>query len=173
VNLFVPSTVLWNHGDNEIMAEQQTGYPQTDFSVITIRTRRPDSSAIKFRVPRWCQGARAEVNGNQVAIAAQPGTWASISRRWNDGDRLKILIPMQPVARPVDEQHQGRVAFTYGPVTLVARGRGHMMRRSGGLAQSMVRQGPELQFPLPGITFVPFYAIGFEQPYQMYFDLEA
>jgi DUF1680 family protein len=173
VNLFVPSTVAWNHGENEVMLEQQTAYPQTDFSVITVRTRRPDLFAIKFRVPRWCQGASAEVNGNPVTMAAQPGTWASINRRWADGDRLKILLPMQPVARPVDEQHPGRLAFNYGPVTLVGRGHGHILRRGVGLAQSMVRQGSELQFKLEGATFVPFYELGFQQPYQMYFDLEA
>jgi DUF1680 family protein len=175
VNLFVPSTVVWNHGENEVMLEQQTAYPQTDFSLMTVRTLRPDSFELKFRVPRWCQGARAEINGNPVSTAspAQPGSWASINRRWTDGDRLKLVLPMQPVARPVDEQHPARVAFTYGPFTLVSRGSGHRLRRNGALSQSMVRQGSDLQFQLDGATFVPFYQVGFQQPYQMYFDLEA
>ena len=40
------------------------------------------------------------------------------------------------------------------------------------LAQSMVRQGLDLQFQLEGTNFVPFHQLGFQQPYQMYFDLQ-
>lgn len=111
VNLFVPSMVTWNHVGNEVRLEQETTYPQTDTSLVTVRTRRPDTFKIQFRVPRWCRNAGAQLNGNSLKIDARPGTWASIDRRWNDGDRLKISLPMEHVVRPIDQQHPNRVAF--------------------------------------------------------------
>jgi DUF1680 family protein len=173
VNLYVPSTVTWNHADNAVQLRQETAYPQSDNSLITVRTGRPDAFAIKFRVPRWCNGAAAEVNGSAVAISGEPGTWAVISRLWNEGDRLKITLPMTHIARPVDQQHPSRVAYSYGPVVLVGRGNGQTLRRNGRLPQSFVRKSPALEFDLENITFVPFYRLGLLEPYQMYFDLQG
>jgi hypothetical protein len=73
---------------------------------------------------------------------------------FGDGDRLKISIPMGPV------------------VVLVGRGNGHVLRRNGAVAQSLVRKGADLQFQLEGTTLVPFYQLGSQEPYQMYFDLQ-
>jgi DUF1680 family protein len=78
----------------------------------------------KFRVPRRCEDASAEVNGSSAGLSAKPGTWAMIARRWNEGDRLKITLPMTHVPRPVHQRHPNRVAFSYGPVVLVGRGGG-------------------------------------------------
>jgi uncharacterized protein len=171
VNLFVPSAVSWNHAGHEVRLEQETAYPKTDTTSITVRTRGPDTFALKFRVPRWCPGASAGVNGAPAGINAEPGTWATIDRRWNDGDRVTITLPMQPVLRPVDQQHPGRVAFSYGPVVLVGKGSGQVLRRNGHLAQSFERKGADLEFNLENIAFVPFYQLERGEPYQMYFDL--
>lgn len=171
VNLFVPSTVSWNHAGNVVELAQETAYPKSDTTSITLHTRRPDAFALKFRVPRWCQGATASVNGTPAGIAAEPGTWATIDRRWNNADRVTITLPMQPVMQPVDPQHPGRVAFSYGPVVLVGKGSGQVIRRNGRLVQSFARNGSDLAFDLENINFVPFHQLGRDEPYQMYFDL--
>jgi DUF1680 family protein len=173
VNLYVPSTVTWDHGGNAVQLRQETTYPESDTSLITVSTGRPDAFAIKFRVPRWCDGAAAEVNGSAVAISREPGTWAVISRLWNEGDQLKVTLPMAPIAMPVDQQHPRRVAYSYGPVVLVGRGNGQTLRDNGRLPQSFVRKSPALEFDLENITFVPFYSLSLSEPYQIYFDLQG
>ena len=178
VNLFVPSTVTWNHGDNEVNIEQETEYPDADTSTLTVRPRKHDSFTIHFRVPRWSTGASAEVNGSPIEISAQPGRWASVSRPWSDGDRLKFRISMQPVLRPIDAQHPHRVAISYGPVVLVRKNNWQLLRRDRDIAKSLMRSGGNLNFHLDDqfraeTPFVPFYSLGFGEPYQMYFDVQG
>jgi DUF1680 family protein len=172
VNLYVPSTVTWDHGGNAVQLLQETAYPESDSSLITVSTGRPDAFAIKFRVPGWCDGAAAEVNGSAAAISGEPGTWAVINRLWNEGDRLKITLPMTHIPRPVDQQHLSRVAYSYGPVVLVGQGNGQTLRCNGRLPQSFVRKSPALEFDLGNITFVPFYNLRLGERYQMYFDCD-
>jgi DUF1680 family protein len=171
VNLYVPSTVSWTHAGNEVELTQETAYPKSDTTSITVRTRAPETFALKLRIPRWCSGADAMVNGASAGISAAPGTWATIDRRWSNGDRVTLTLPMQPVLRPIDPQHPGRLAFSYGPVVLVGRGSGQTVRRNGRLAQSFERKSADLEFDLESITFVPFYRLGRGEPYQMYFDV--
>ncbi|MBS1874443.1 MAG: glycoside hydrolase family 127 protein [Acidobacteria bacterium] len=119
VNLFVPSEVSWTHNGQPVKLTQETDYPETGEVRMRIESSAPFTAAIRFRVPDWASGLRAEVNGEPAALKARPSTWAAIERGWRDGDRIVLRVPLSLRAEPVDARHPDRVAILYGPVVLV------------------------------------------------------
>ncbi|MGA2327700.1 MAG: beta-L-arabinofuranosidase domain-containing protein [Bryobacteraceae bacterium] len=178
VNLFVSSEVVWNHGSNEVTVQQETLYPESEITALTVRPGRPEQFDLKFRVPRWSRGITAEVNGRPVQLAAQPGTWAAIRRTWNAGDRVKIRIPMPLALAPIDQQHPSRVALTCGPVVLVRQDNWLLIPGKGEPSRWILPEGEGLRFRVDDrhwkrAPLVPFYKLGFGEPYRMYFMLQS
>jgi hypothetical protein len=176
VNLFVPSAVTWNCDDTEVKVEQETNYPEADTTLLTIRPSRAVAFSLKFRVPRWTRGVRIEVNGTAQELAAEPGTWAVVHRTWDKGDRVSVRLPMQLVLAPIDRQHPNRAAFVYGPVVLVRDDRPTLALSPADIAKGFEASIRSLEFrPVaqPAGLMVPFYRMRYQQPYTMYFDLNA
>jgi uncharacterized protein len=175
VNLYVPSQVTWNHDGSNVKIEQDTTYPESQTTTLHIDPSVSTTFTLNFRVPLWSQGLSVEVNGAKQRIAAQPGTWASVDRRWNAGDVVKVTVPMSPRLVPVDSQHPDRVAVSVGPVVLVREMESKLvvadrdplkwLQNSTGLEY---RTAPPANRP-----FVPFYSVGRNDVYKMYFDLET
>ncbi len=176
INLFLPSEVIWNHDGTEVKVEQETNFPETDTTVLTIRPSRATAFDLKFRVPRWTQGVTVELNEVPYKIVAIPGTWAGISRTWKSGDRVSIRLGSQLALSVIDAQHPRRVALTYGPVVLVREDRPTLALRTSEIAKGFEVGDEPLEFKSvrqPSSRTVPFYRIGFQEPYTMYFDLNA
>jgi DUF1680 family protein len=176
VNLFVPSEVTWNHDGTEIKVEQETHFPESDTTVLTVRPSRAVAFDLKFRVPRWTQGVTVGVNGVPQNLAANPGTWASISRTRRGGDRMSIRMPMQLTLASIDLQHPNRVALMYGPVVLVRDDRPVLSLNKAEIDKGFEAGNRALEFRAldqPSSTMMPFYRLGYQHPYTMYFDLNA
>jgi hypothetical protein len=176
VNLFVPSSVTWNHDGKEITVEQLTSFPETDTTTLTVRPARALAFDLRVRVPLWTRGATFTVNGSALDVAAVPGSWATIRRTWNPGDRLTIRLPMQLTLVPVDTQHPNRVAVTYGPVVLVRHESPALTPGSGDLRNWITGGGNSLEFTAAGQphgSLVPFYKVDAGTPYNMYFDIRT
>jgi uncharacterized protein len=166
VNLFVPSEVKWKG----ISLKQETAYPESQNSTLTIQTPKPVQFPLRMRIPGWCKGASVRVNGSRQNISCTPGTWANLERNWSSGDQVSIELPMEVHYAPVDEQHPKRVAFVYGPTVLVRRNQ----RLPSGAPSEFTKRGNSNTFRLQlggEEEFVPFYSVGFHEPYEMYFDL--
>ena len=74
-----------------------------------------------LRHPSWCPTATVRVNGTEVARSGQPGSYVAVNRRWRNGDRIAIELPMAMTAVPLPSV-AGIVAFTYGPILLAGDG---------------------------------------------------
>jgi DUF1680 family protein len=175
VNLFVPSEVTWRRNGEAVRIVQETAYPEADSSTLTIRARNAIPFTLKFRVPSWCRDAAVEINGKKIEIPARPGTWCAVPRTWNPGDRVLIRIPMCIALIPIDAQHPRRVAVTYGPVVLVRKCESVLTPGGEDPSQWIVPADDPLEFQAlnqSGGTLIPFYRIGRDVPYQMYFDLK-
>jgi uncharacterized protein len=174
VNLFIPSVVNWSYKNNDISLKQETAYPESDTTTLTVASRIPIDFKLRFRVPGWANGSRVKVNELPLAMNARPGTWAEISRTWKTGDRVTIQFAMTFRTIPIDSEHPKRVAFVYGPVVLVQKLDSIMMP-----SREILKRMPDhqtLTFSAPGQPsgeFVPFYAVGAGIPYNMYFDLKS
>jgi len=169
VNLYIPSDVEWTHGGTNLKIAQETAYPESDTTNLTIHGS--GDFALRLRVPRWCEGASVSVNGTAQSIACKPGTWAEIRRTWKSGDRVTARFPMEMRMLPVDPQHPKRVALLYGPVVLMRQHR-PVLEIAKGLHEALSPGGAPLEFRSKGPdVFVPFYRLKHRDTYDTYFDV--
>jgi DUF1680 family protein len=118
VNLFIPSVLEWR--EKGLVLEQRTDYPRSGRTALTVVSEPAGRVTLKVRCPGWAAGPVAfELNGVPLKIAGTPGSYASIARAWQKGDRLGVTIPMavRTEAMPDDP---AKVAFLYGPAVLAA-----------------------------------------------------
>ena len=103
---------------------------------------------------------------------------------WANGDKVELRIPLRIRWVPVDAQHPHRVAAVRGPVVLVQEGNVHepvfkLPENEDDLNKQLApqREPGVFKFTPPDgknvqALFRPFYAIGPELYYRMYFDLD-
>jgi len=127
VALFIASEVAWP--EKGLAISQQTRFPTEDTTHLAVICKKPVRMAVRIRCPAWAAGPlEIKVNGEAVAIPAEPGTWAVIDRTWGDrpatgydlsgaADRIDVRIPMALRTEPMPD-NPSRVAVLYGPVVL-------------------------------------------------------
>jgi DUF1680 family protein len=186
VSLYVPSTVTWKSKYGDVKVTQETKYPEAETSTFTLQMAQNAAFPLNFRVPGWAHDVSLKVNGAPVQLACAPGTWATINRTWSSGDRVEVHIPLTLRLQAVDEQHPRRAAFVRGPVVLVQDGGVHepvfkLPDNDADANKYLVPddEGPGVfrYAPADGkkvmAKFRPFYAIGPDYYYRMYFDLDS
>ncbi len=121
VNLYVPSRVAWKQGGASVSVTQQTSYPNSNETSISIKTDRAEQFTIALRVPVWAgPSSRVLINGRNADLHPEPGSWLNIDRIWKNGDRIEFSIDMALRLVPIDSQHPDLVALMHGPLTLFA-----------------------------------------------------
>ena len=196
VNLFLPSEVKWN----DVTLRQETRYPDSDTTSLTLAAEAPKAFSLRFRVPAWTRGVSVSVNGERARVEALPGSWAALHRTWSPGDRIEIRIPLTLRMEPVDRHHPHRVAVVRGPAVFVLEGAYHdpafalpmrddeleewLLPEEGSLPRGIWSTGlPEVEYPTclrvappdgraVRLRMRPFYEVGENYPYFMYFDRE-
>jgi DUF1680 family protein len=117
VNLYIPSTVRWNHRGAQISLTQSGGYPLHSHVQFELITSRPSEFTITFRIPAWAEGATISVNGKRE-MSNCDGMFADLKRRWNSGDHIEIDLPMKLRTESLDDAHPNVVALLSGPLVL-------------------------------------------------------
>jgi uncharacterized protein len=95
----------------------ETEYPLDGAVQVTVTSTRERPWALELRVPDWCRGATATVNGSPVPVP--PDGYLRISRVWQAGDVVAFTMPMPArltVAHPSVDAVRGEVAIERGPV---------------------------------------------------------
>lgn len=159
VNLFVPSTLTWR--DRNIVVRQVTEFPYADTTRLIVTGNGPFD--LKVRVPRWAsRGFFVRINGRDETVAAAPGSYATLSRTWRDGDTIEIRMPFGFHLSPVVDQPNVASLF-YGPVLLAAEEAGprtdwrKVTLDGRDLARSITGDPATLRFTADGTAFKPFY----------------
>ncbi|HEX4170037.1 MAG TPA: beta-L-arabinofuranosidase domain-containing protein [Bryobacteraceae bacterium] len=118
VNLYLPSTLKWTSADGAQLALTQSGdYPLDSRIHLSLRASRASAFNLRLRIPAWAAQASLQVNGKPATLKAENG-FASINRRWKDGDRIELNLPLATRREPIDEQHPETVAVVRGPLVL-------------------------------------------------------
>jgi DUF1680 family protein len=120
LNLYIPSTLRWNLHGAQLALTQRSLYPFDDFIQFELQTSRPAAATLNFRIPAWITNPSVSVNGRQFQTDVTPGTFTSIHREWQNGDRVELHLPMTVRLEPIDPLHPQTVALCFGPLVLFA-----------------------------------------------------
>lgn len=103
---------------------QTTNYPwdgKVTFRIdgISGASRTPSTGFdLMVRIPGWCRGAAASVNGSPIELKVERG-YANLGSTWKNGDTVELNLPM-PIERvessPRVKSNAGYVVLQRGPV---------------------------------------------------------
>jgi uncharacterized protein len=118
VNQFIASTLTWK--DEGLVLEQVTEFPLEQGTSLKIKSSRPTQLVIHVRIPGWTtEDANVKINGRPIEAVADPGSYLSIRRIWQDGDTISIALPMKLHQEPLPGDESVASAL-YGPLVLAA-----------------------------------------------------
>jgi len=97
---------------------QRTRYPWD--GDVSIKVSGAGEWELNLRIPGWCASAvTVSVNGEPLPRTAAAGSYVGIKRNWQDGDVVRMMLPM-PVraveAHPHVVENAGQVALMRGPL---------------------------------------------------------
>ncbi|MDX2546195.1 glycoside hydrolase family 127 protein [Streptomyces sp. WI04-05B] len=163
VNLYLASTLRWP--ERGLVVDQTSDFPNEGVRTLTFR-EGGGSLDLKLRVPSWATGGfTVTVNGVPQQASAVPGSYLTLSRNWQRGDRITVSAPYRlRVERALDDPTVQ--SLFHGPVLLVARSQATSFRTfsfykdftlQGDLAASVRPEGRPLYFTTHGLTLAPFH----------------
>ena len=101
----------------EITLAEDTRYPFEETVEFTVGTPQQVTFPLYLRIPSWCKGAKAKVNGKAVGGELAAGKYLRIEREWQDGDKVALELPMAIATRSW-QVNKNSVSVDYGPLTL-------------------------------------------------------
>ncbi len=118
LHLYAEGDLRFTAAGQEVRLAVRTDYPWTETVALEVRPTQPAEFTLRLRIPGWCRGAAATVNGQAVAMAVSDG-YLALRRKWAAGDAVNLTFPM-PVERVYADPRvapvAGRVALQRGPV---------------------------------------------------------
>lgn len=116
VNLYIPSRVSWK--ETGLVFQMETEFPYSE-TVNISAVSGSAHAALKLRVPSWTDGEMTvKVNDEDFSADAENG-YISIERDWNEGDTVKLTLPMS-LSVYTARDSKNKVAFKYGPIVLAS-----------------------------------------------------
>ncbi len=123
-----PVINLYNQGEAIVQISKEqfvnleivTDYPKSGNIVVRVSPEKSAVFALKLRIPAWSITTSLSVNGKPVNV--NPGTYATINRKWSKGDRIELSLDMR--CRLVDAPHGSNrkgdnfKALIRGPIVL-------------------------------------------------------
>lgn len=117
VNLFTTSTATVElDPDLTVTLSQETDYPNSGHVEFRVTPSKESTFTLLMRIPRWCQNATVRIN-DKSPVSISPGTNPyQIRRKWKDGDRVTLEMPMEWRFIKGHQLQEGKVALARGPV---------------------------------------------------------
>ncbi|MGB3065575.1 glycoside hydrolase family 127 protein [Sphingobacterium thalpophilum] len=136
VNLFVESETTIDLPGNKVHIAQKSNYPWEGHTAIQISPEKPDAFELLLRIPGWAvdrpvpgklytylkperKEVEIKINGQPVEFTIQANGYASLSRQWQKGDRVDLVLPMdvkRTIANDQVKDDRGKVALERGPI---------------------------------------------------------
>ncbi|MCC4228100.1 glycoside hydrolase family 127 protein [Zunongwangia profunda] len=119
INLFIPSEVNWE--DKNFKLIQETDFPNAETASFKIETQKPQKLTINLRYPSWAgEGFDVQVNDKKVKLDKKPGSYISITRKWEDDDQISMRLPMNITSERLPDGSDYE-SLKYGPLVLAAK----------------------------------------------------
>jgi DUF1680 family protein len=114
VNLYLPFTAWLTAGGHSVKLTQQTEYPADSVVTLSVDPEKTEARfALQLRIPAWSTATTVRVNGQRVE-GVRAGTYLTLDRTWQKGDRVSLTFDMS--ARISERDHC--MAIERGPVVL-------------------------------------------------------
>jgi DUF1680 family protein len=188
VNLFIASELNWKN--KGLKLRQETKYPDEASSKLVLSCDKPVELSLHVRRPWWAtKDFEIRVNGQKQEITNEPGSFAVITRTWNNGDQVEISMPFSLRTEGFRDNPR-RFAFLNGPLVLCAEVYpntpvpcifGDETSVFSGLAplngQPSTFQGSPQECRIPaekqsdGVRLEPLYKMHGDRHYMVYWDL--
>ena len=141
VLLFIPSKLSWP--EIHLTVTQNTSYPEKKTTTLTLACPHPVALAFDIRYPTWSKpGLEIKVNNKPIKTSAHPGQFARISRRWQNGDKIEVKIPITLRTEPLPDDPT-KVAIFFGPLLLGGQ------HRTNSLPPTLETPTPTQYTPIP------------------------
>lgn len=113
---YIASELTW--ADKGVVLKQTTQFPEEHGTTLEFSCENPVEFALKVRYPYWCEkGIEILVNGKKIKIKEQPGSYITINRKWDTGDKVEILFPFT-LRLEFMPDNENRIAIMYGPLVM-------------------------------------------------------
>jgi hypothetical protein len=178
INLFAASRVAWTHDGKDVALDMATEFPYDGAVASSIATPTETTMSIRVRIPSWvAEPVTVTVNGEPAATGT-PGSYVHLARTWQDGDSLRLVLPMDfrvtPYTgldhspsqwwEPASVVPKHRYALSYGPLLMALAGTKSLDLSPDELAQALSPiEGSPLHFAVRGrddCHFEPYWALG-------------
>ncbi len=119
VNLFIPSEVNWEK--KKATLTQKTNFPEEETTELVWGSKKKTKATLMLRYPQWVEAGELKVyvNDKLQEVKAAPGSYVSVERKWKNGDRIKMELPMHLSLEALPDD-SGYVSVKYGPIVLAA-----------------------------------------------------
>jgi len=121
--LYGPCTFETRLPGGAFAVAEETAYPFDETVTLKVKTAPDCVVSLSLRVPGWCRGMTAAVNGEPVVLAPANG-FAFLARIWTAGDTVTLRLPMPARVDTMTDRDETQRAYAYvssGPI-LFARG---------------------------------------------------
>lgn len=174
VNLFIASELRWT--EKELRITQTTRFPDEDSTQLVVHTSAPLRLNIRIRYPSWCRGATVMINGRPQTIGSKPGQYIEVDRTWQDGDVVRVRLPMQRQLQALPNA-PNLAAVMNGPIVLAGRLGTEGLTAGADLIVNERESGQMLDKPIAtprlaaskDVELVPWYRIAHER-YTLYWN---
>jgi len=116
VNLFIASELNWP--EKGVRIRQETSFPEQEGTTLIIKTRNKIELPLRIRIPYWARKpVMVRLNGKKQKIQTEPGSYLTLNRTWQNGDRVDIGMPMSLHLHPMPDD-RNLAAVMYGPLVM-------------------------------------------------------
>lgn len=116
-SLYAASEVSAKVGDGTtVTITEDTDYPFGEVVQLRIDTARPVAFPLYLRIPRWCEGASVQINGQPAQVQGRPLAFVRVHRLWQAGDTVRLHLPMRVKVRTW-AKNKNAVSVDYGPLS--------------------------------------------------------
>ena len=116
VNQFIASELNWE--GKGLRVRQETDFPNQAATTLKFSAAKPVKLTLRVRHPFWAtNGFTLKLNGKKLKVESSAASYATIDRKWKDGDRLEIEIPFSLRTESMPDNPK-RIAVFDGPILL-------------------------------------------------------
>jgi DUF1680 family protein len=170
LNMYEPSTIRWEVNGREVALQQDTRFPFAPEVALKVSVPSPSDMKLRIRIPSWAAAKMDILVNGKKAAAGNPGTYATLSRQWNDGDLITFTLPIRLkttlYAGADTIAGVSRHAAEYGPVLLASVNGGATLSPFADVKGLAPEPSGTLRFAAAGDTsqyFMPYWLIDREK----------